>query len=53
MTEGLRRQQGRPTPGGQVRRPAFGDVYANPVVVNGTDMTVTELVGRSSVPTAR
>ncbi len=36
-----------------MRRPAFGEVYADPVVVNGTEMTVTELVGRFRVPTAR
>ena len=27
---------------------AFGQVYADPVVVNGTEMTIAELVGRAS-----
>ena len=26
---------------------AFGEVYANPVVVNGTEMAITELAGRA------
>ena len=26
---------------------AFGEVYADPVVVNGTQMTITELTGRA------